>query len=149
MRREQLARRPMFWVRIMYHQNCSHSQPRFELIERGIIKTNLLGPLLWCCKGDRGSVGRFQMHRYLTPEINGEGRNYLVAQLPPSKASISHKPPIFSAQHALALSLDLAAREAQFNRPFDALAGSFGPHCSVCSTNGTFKGISGNDVRML
>jgi len=82
------------------------------------------------------------MHRYLTPEIDGEGRNSLVAQLPSSKASISDKPPISSAQYVV-------AKEAQFNRFFGALAGSFGPHRSVCSDNGTFKGVSGNDVQML
>lgn len=89
------------------------------------------------------------MHRYLTPEIDGEGRNSLVAQLPPSKASISDKPPISSAQYVLALALDLVAKEAQFNRFFGALAGSFGSHRSVCSANRTFKGISSNDVQML
>jgi hypothetical protein len=89
------------------------------------------------------------MHRYLTPEIDGEGRNSLVAQLPSSKASISDKPPISSAQYVPVLALDLVAKEAQFNRFFGALAGSFGPHRSVCSANGTFKGISGNDVQIL
>lgn len=64
------------------------------------------------------------MHRYLTPEIDGEGRNSLAAQLPSPKASISDKPPISSAQYVLALALDLVAKEAQFNRFFGALAGS-------------------------
>lgn len=72
------------------------------------------------------------MHRHLTPEIDGEGRNSLVAQLPSSMASISDKLPISSAQHVLALALDLVAKEAQFNRFFGALAGSFASHCSVC-----------------
>jgi hypothetical protein len=50
------------------------------------------------------------MHQYLTPEIDGEGRNSLAGQLPSSKTSINDKPPIFSAQYALALALDLAAK---------------------------------------
>jgi hypothetical protein len=78
---------------------------------------------------------RFEVHRYLAPEIDGDGRNSLVAQLPSPKTSISDKPPISSAQYVLALALDLVAKEAQFNRFFGAPAGSFGPHRSVCSAN--------------